>query len=315
MNYRKLNTFSNLFFALVLFIGLIYSVFLFKLFVETAPGFVMLLVFLLDSVRYGYNVLSVQSLNLLLITSLISVATQVLIYRYVKAVLLMYKIVEGTRHFTKKLLLVSVKDKVVTFKSESISSFTSGLLHPRLHLPANLKRIHSSLEVKAITLHERQHILAFDPLKSLIVNGIRDILPAFPFKKWVFERYGILVELSADAYAEKVLNKRLPIVSALYKQYQDGSVKITPAIGFLNSQSERIHVLVGKKNAEIRRPLLISSVVVTTLFLGTLLIKNKDIFYNCPHLNSCIESVIVPKTNGSGSLETGIVWSLINSHL
>ncbi|TRZ51997.1 M56 family peptidase [bacterium] len=305
MNYRKLKTFSNLFFVFIVFIGLIYTVFLFKLFVETAPGLVMLLVFIVNSVRYGYSILSVQSLNLLLITSLISATTQILIYRYVKTLLLMFKIVGGTRHFTKKLQPASIEDKMVIFSSESISAFTSGLLHPRIHLPANLKKMHSKEEVRAITLHEKQHSLAFDPLKGLVINGIKDILPGFPFKKWVFGHYFVLVELTADAYVEKILNKRLPIISALYKQYRSNSVGVSPAVGFSSRQSERIHVLVGKKRIEIKRPLLVSSIVVTTLFVGTLLIKNKDVFYNCPHLNLCIESAVAPITNNS----------ILNSHL
>jgi len=298
MNYRKLKTFSNLFFVFIVFIGLIYTVFLFKLFVETASGLVMLLVFIPDSMRYGYSILSIQSLNLLLITSLVNIVTQVLIYRYVKTLLLMFKVVGGTRHFTKKLQSVSVKDKMVIFSSESISAFTSGLLHPRIHLPANLKKIHSKEEVRAITLHEKQHSLAFDPLKSLVINGIKDILPGFPFKKWVFGHYFVLIELTADAYAENKLNKRLPIVSALYKQYKNNNFGIIPTVGFQNSQPERIRVLVGKKGVETNRPLLVSSIVVVTLFVGTLLLKDKDIFYNCPHINLCIENLVAPISNG-----------------
>lgn len=314
MNYRKLNSFSNLFFVFLLFVGLIYTVFLFKLFLDTSPGLVMLLIFLMDAVQYGYSMVSIQSLGVLLVSSLISITTQVLIYRYVKALLSAAKIVGGTRHFTKSLELVSIKDKVVIFSSDSIRAFTSGLLHPRIHLPKNLKETNSGLEAKAIMLHEKQHTLAFDPFKSWVIGGIKEILPGFPFKKWIFGHYDVLVELTADAYAEKVLNKKLPIISALYKQYQDSGKNIIPAVGFSNSQSERIHILVGKKRAEIRRPLLVSSVVVMTLFVGTLLIRNKNLFYSCPHLNSCIVNVIAQKTNNFGVSEIEAAQSILGSH-
>ncbi|HAI22392.1 TPA: hypothetical protein DCP77_01430 [Candidatus Collierbacteria bacterium] len=314
MNYRKLNSFSNLFFVFLVFVGLIYTVFLFKLFLDTSPGLVMLLIFLMDAIRYGYSMVSIQSLGVLLVSSLISITTQVLIYRYIKALLMTLKIVGGTRHFTKSLELVSIKDKIVTFSSSSIRAFTSGLLHPRIHLPKNLKETNSSLEVKAIMLHEKQHTLAFDPFKSWVVGGIKEILPGFPFKKWIFGHYDVLVELTADAYAEKILNKRLPIISALYKQYEGSGKNIIPAVGFSNSQSERIHILVGKERVKIKGPLVVSSVVVMTLFVGTLLTRNKDLFYSCPHLDSCILNVIAQKTSNFGVSEIEAAQSVLGSH-
>lgn len=164
-----------------------------------------------------------------------------------------------------------------------------------MYLPSDLKNTLSKDEIRAIVLHEQQHRLAFDPLKSLIVTFINQFIPPFPFKTWIFGYLSVLSELAADAYAEKTLKKRLPIISALYKQKQIHDIENLSTIGFSNSQSERIHILVGSRKINIKTPFLISFVVAATLFTGTALIKDRRIFYSCEHLGACVDSVLAPK--------------------
>lgn len=294
MNYKKLNIFSNIYFVFLTLVGVIYSVFVFKLFIETAPGFVMLLIYFVDTLKHGYSLEKVDSLNLLLVTSSISVIAQYLIYRLIRATLIVYKQVISTQEFTRNLKITSINNNLVIVKNHSSKAFTSGLFHPRIHLPQKLNDSLSKDEISAIIFHETQHCKSFDPLKGVVINFINTSIPSFPFKKWIFGYQNVLAELTADAYAESRLKKRLPIVSALLKQYEDSSGLIYSAVGFSSSQSERIHILVGKKKIEIKTPLLLILVIGATLFTGAVFMEGKRIFYSCPHINSCVKSVLVP---------------------
>ncbi len=294
MNLRKLNLLSNFYFTFLVCMGLVYLVFLIKLFLETAPGFVMLLVYVLDFLRNGYQAQKVDSLDLLIVTSLISVMTQLLIFILIRAVLSLLRNIKETQGFVDGLKKISIDKKLVVFSSRSVKAFTVGLFSPKIYLPENLTKIMSDLEIKAITFHEEQHCLSKDPLRGLIIGFIKQYLPSFPFKRWIFDYYKVLSELTADAYAQKKLNQKLPIVSALFKQFQENDISRMSMVGFFDSQSERIHVLISKKRINVSGPFLASLIVATTLFTGTILLKDKQVFYSCPHLNSCIESVIMP---------------------
>lgn len=294
MNYKKLNIFSNIYFLFLTSVEVIYSVFLLKLFVETAPGFVMLLIYLVDILKHSYSFEKVDSLNLLLISSGISVLAQFLLYRLLKAILITYKKVNDTKDFTRNIKVLSVDGTLITVKTLSSKAFTSGLFHPRIHIPAKLRESLSKDEIEAIILHETQHTRAYDPLKGVIVNFFYKSIPGFPFKKWIFGYHSVLTELAADAYAESKLKKRLPIISALLKQYEEKTDLTYSTVGFSNSQSERIHILVGKKKIELKAPLMLTFIIGTTLLTGTLLMKEKQVFYNCPHINSCVNSILTP---------------------
>ncbi len=294
MNYKKLNIFSNIYFIFLTLVGVVYSVFVFKLFIETAPGFVMLLIYFVDTLKHGYSLEKVDSLSLLLVTSSISLITQFLIYRLIRATLVVYKQVISTKEFTRNLKITSVTDNLVTIGNHSSKAFTSGLFHPRIHLPQKLNESLSKDEVRAIMLHETQHCKSYDPLKGVVVNFINKSIPGFPFKKWIFGYQNVLAELTADAYAESKLKKRLPIISALLKQHEENAVLAYSAVGFSSSQSERIHILVGKKKIEIKTPLILTFIIGITLLTGTLMMKDKQVFYSCPHINLCVNTILTP---------------------
>lgn len=294
MNYKKLNIFSNIYFVFLTLVGVIYSVFVLKLFIETAPGFVMLLIYFVDTIKHGYSLDKVDSLYLLLITSSISVLTQFLLYKLIKAIFITYKQVIDTREFTRNLKISSVKKTLVMVDTFSTKAFTSGLIHPRIHLPSQLSKLLSKEEVKAIIFHETQHCKSYDPLKGVVISFLRESIPGFPFKKWIFGYHNVLTELAADSYAENRLKGRHQIVSALLKQYEENTILAFSAVGFSSSQSERIHILVGKKKIEIKTPLMLTLVIGATLFTGVAFMEGKRIFYSCPHINSCINSVLVP---------------------
>lgn len=294
MNYKKLNIFSNIYFVFLALVGVIYTVFVFKLFIETAPGFVMLLIYFVDILKHGYSLEKVDSLSLLLVTSSISVITQLLIYRLIRAIFVVYKQVINTKEFTRNLKTVSINDSLVTLENHSSKAFTSGLFHPRIHLPSKLNESLSKDEISAIIFHETQHCRSYDPLRGVIINFIYKSILDFPFRRWIFGYHNVLAELTADAYAESKLNKRLPIISALLKQHEENTVLAYSSVGFSSSQSERIHILVGKKKIEIKTPLILTFIIGITLLTGTLLMKDKQVFYNCPHINSCVNTIFTP---------------------
>jgi len=141
-------------------------------------------------------------------------------------------------------------------------------------------------------VHEVNHAKSRDPLRTLIVMMIERSLPFFPGKEKFIKYFYTLVEVCADKRAEEKLKNRTPLVTALYKRLEKENRAVWMAgISFFNSQSERISLLVGKK--ELNKKLvfgLAGGTVVAVMMFSYLVTKAN--FYNCPHLSMCLSAIV-----------------------
>ncbi len=303
MKFPKLNLISNIYFIFLLLFGVGYLYFLIYLLVKTAPGLVMFLIFVANSLQDHYSLLEVKPLDVLLVSTLINLISQYLVFRFIKACRKSINSIAATKKYVEK---IKANKKLIT------SPFTFGFLNPEVYLPTNLSDNHSKDEVKAITLHEEKHQRYRDPLKKIIVNLIADMFPKFPTKKYIFGYNETLFELSADAYAEDVLQARKPIVSALMKEYLrfDSDITIT---GFANSQNERISVLVGKKKIAPMSGLVLISIFLFSTMVGLNSLESQNLFYSCPHINLCLESIL-PFSMQMNGPSTDSLKTVMSSH-
>lgn len=281
MNYGQLQRLSGMYFWTILAIGVTYSALIVWVFLETFPGAIMLLVYLLDS--YGPTSQLWISLGFWLVSGM-------LIGKILASGIKTLRVVAKTRTFVRALKVISQKGNKVIFDSTSGEIFAAGFWHPKIFISNGLPKIHSANEIKAMVMHEENHVQLRDPLRITLVTMVDRSLPGFPGKAKLVGYFYTLVEVCADKKAEEKLNTRLPLISALYKRMAIGNKALLAGISFFNSQSERINLLIGKKmlNKNIVLGVAYSTVVGVVVFS---ILATQLNFYNCPHLSLCLSAI------------------------
>lgn len=281
MNFSQLQRLSGLYFWTILTIGVTYSALIVWVFLKTFPGAVMLSVYLLES--YGPTSQLWVSLGFWLVSVM-------LIGKILASGLKTLRVVAKTRMFVRALKIVSQKGNKVTFDSTSGEIFAAGFWHPKIFISNGLSKIHSASEIKAMVVHEENHVQLRDPLRTTLVMMVDKSLPGFPGKAKLVGYFYTLVEVCADKKAEEKLNTRLPLISALYKRMAIGNKATLAGISFFNSQSERISLLIGEKRFDknIVWGVAYSTAVGVVVFS---ILATKLNFYDCPHLSLCLSAV------------------------
>lgn len=290
MNYQKLNRLSGLYFWVILTIGLLYFSSIVWLFFKTYAGTSMLAVYLFDSKKYGYSLEDFKIMPTLWVTLSFWLLSLLLILRTITSLIRTSKMILKTRNFILNLKILSRKNNKVIFDSDSGEIFTAGLFFPQIYIASGLRKLHTTKEVKAMLLHEQNHVKSKDPLKTSIVAMVSGSLPYFPGKPELIKHFYTLVEVSADKRAEERLKNKLPLVSALRKRLEIGNKMLSAGISYFNSQSERIGILVGVKKLNKNLVYAVGYVTVVGFLMFSYLATKID-FYNCPHLSLCWSSV------------------------
>ena len=290
MNYRKLNKLSSLYFGAILAVGVTYWASISWIFLKTLPGTLMLMVYFLDSRKYGYGLESYGAMSQLWVSLGLWLLSLTLILRTLVAGLKMIRMIGKTRKFVGGLKIVSQTGKRVVFDSESGEIFTAGLWSPKIYVANGLRKMHTAKELRAMVMHEENHTQSKDPLRTALVMMIERSLPGFPWKAKLAGYFYTLVEVCADKKAEERLKNRRPLITALYKRLAVGSRAISAGIIFFNSHSERIGLLVGNRKLNKNVFFGMVYVTITGVAVFSYLVTQVN-FYNCPHLAMCLSAI------------------------
>ncbi len=294
MNYRKLNIITDIYFVLILVLGIVYFMFLIFSFVKIFPAFAMQIIFIVDSIKFGHDLIAFVLTRTFIINFVPGLLLFGLCIRLFYSVFILLKNIIQTFDITRNLKVVKINTLFLEFKSNFSSIFTIGFLFPQIYLSSKIFKTHTRQELDAMVQHEVNHQRQRHPLKIFVSNFIKSIIPSIPGKNWLFESYLSLTEISSDSFSENIIKTKLPLVSALSK-FQESTFEMLPvSISYFNSQSERIKVLVGQKKQSQNISMFYGTCVIAFILFSSLSIKNSNIFYECRHLISCVETLISP---------------------
>ncbi|MFN8499895.1 MAG: M56 family metallopeptidase [Anaerolineae bacterium] len=161
---------------------------------------------------------------------------------------------------------------------ERAFAFCYGVTRPRVCVSSALVEMLTPIEMEAVLLHERHHLVSRDPLKVLLSRALGTGLFFLPAARDLRDRYMVGKEIAADASAAQAVQSELPLASALLKllsQGDQGLPSTVAAIGAFNVTEERIQRIlkggaVGRASLE-RRRLLASTLVVVAIFAASYL--------------------------------------------
>jgi beta-lactamase regulating signal transducer with metallopeptidase domain len=122
------------------------------------------------------------------------------------------------------------------------SVFVAGLSRPDIFCDAALLDDLDDDEVSAVTLHERAHQLARDPLRNAVVAAVAPLLLRFLRGRDWLQRRAAAREIAADRYAMANGVDRRAIASALLKVPPAGAAH---AAGFGSAVDLRLQALLG----------------------------------------------------------------------
>lgn len=283
---NKLSLQRNFAFIFILILGIIYSVFLSIAFEKIFAGFFMQPIFLIDTFKNHHENIFKLIFSYSFFVNLFSgIVLFYLLGRLIKAL------------FSSSIKLFKTKkfiNKLSTEKSNIPFAFTFGFLSPKIFISPKLNEKLSTEEFNAVLLHEQKHQKNYDPLKDFIVDLVKNILPEFPKKSWLFGNYSALVEIVCDQYSEKYLKSKTPLISALLKINNNQNVT-NFCINNFSSQSERIKILTEQKQPVYRTFFAFNSILLSIFLLGSLTLSQSNLFYKCSHLVQCVEVLLTPK--------------------
>lgn len=303
MSYKKLNFISNFYFYLIFLSGFFYTALLIIAFGKIIPALTMQIIFLLDALKFGDNIVGLITSQLFLLNVIPGIFLIGLIIRFSKTLIKFTKSIWYGNRLISNLEIIEATKEFFKFKSSESLIFTSGFFKPKIFISSTIFKTHTLEEIKAMIQHEMNHKNNFHPFKIFVANFIKSILPAILGKKWLIDNYLIMVEVSSDQFSENKINNKLPLVSALLKFQHQGFDSIVAGVSCFNSQSERIKILVGQKKQWIRIPVAYYSLVLVVILSSTLMMKNSNLFFDCKHLLKCVEILVTPN---SQSLITSI---------
>lgn len=290
---------KKLSFLIIVFIGINYLVLLAISTIRVMPGFLMQLIFLIDALMLGIDLselLKQESFYLNLISGLI---TLFLISISIRALIKGFASILKTRRFINTLNILDMQDGYVYIENDFNHAFTAGLFSPKIYLSDKILENLTEIEITAVKEHEQFHKKTFDPLLKVVVDYVKTTLPYFPFKKHLFDSYEVLVELSADSYAEQKLNTKKHVVTALNKMLDLSNYNKHLSFSSFSLKNERIPILVETKIFKTKSYFMFFFFVLFSVMFNTYLISNTNIFLECQHIVECVNALFSQATNGT----------------
>jgi hypothetical protein len=283
---------KNISFVIIVLLGINYFVLLLVSAIKILPGFLMQLIFLIDSIRTQVSLgdLFTQHTFYLHIISGIGVITLILlaIRSVIRSILNIYR----TYRFIRNLSVIDTQNDYVYIENDFSHAFTAGILRPKIYISDQLIETLSEQELHAVKEHEQFHRKTLDPLMKILADFVKSILPYFPFKKHLFDSYEVLVELSADTYAESKLNTKKHVVTALSKMINISNYDKHLSLSSFSLNNERIPILVESKVFKTRAYFIFFIFSLFVIMINTYLISNTNIFLECQHIAECINALI-----------------------
>lgn len=271
--------------------GVFYTLFLFTFFLQIAKScFTNLLLYFNQDISWSRFLTSkdflINSLGILFFTILLSK----FVFALVK---ISYKIYLTNSKISKLSYTLHNNIRLIT---EPGIVFTAGFLKPQVYISKDLKTKLSKKEFNAVLNHELKHKKDFDPLKKVILEFLKDILPSLPFKNEIFGSLNLIIELCADEYANKTSEKE-SIVKALVKIIKTSDYYNLSLSGF-NEQKERINILTGNNLFNHKRFIYMIIFLLSVTIYPAFFIANNSYFNKCDNLESCYSEYMNLRQNG-----------------
>lgn len=108
-------------------------------------------------------------------------------------------------------------EDVIECESDEVIAFCYGFFQPKICISSTLVKLLDRSELRAVLMHEKQHVKNYEPLKLFIVIYFQNILFIFPGIKKLARKYLTLSELSADERACIKPKNKSKLASAIYK--------------------------------------------------------------------------------------------------
>jgi Zn-dependent protease with chaperone function len=113
---------------------------------------------------------------------------------------------------------LGLTQRMVVLSTEVPIAFCFGLLRPRICVSTGLLATLTDKELKAVLLHEDHHQRHYDPLRTLVVDGVAAVLFFLPIVAEWRDLFRTATELAADRHAIRTTG-RAPLAGALHKLF------------------------------------------------------------------------------------------------
>lgn len=187
--------------------------------------------------------------------------------------------VKPSSKLTETARSINLLGKVVEVQQSKSEIFCYGFFKPRICITSRLVRRVSKNQLRAILLHEKNHLASRDPLKIFIINVVKKCLPFFPGLKKLIKQFEIGLELSADERATNHFREVKPLGKALLKIAEDNkehrenfhAQSQEAAVTYLGVTEARIDRLLSRSSSShftILKPMVgISILLIAGLFI------------------------------------------------
>lgn len=146
--------------------------------------------------------------------------------------------------------------KIIVIKDHSLFALTYGFIRPRIVISTKMLECFDQEEITAVLLHEYAHLKRFDPLRSLIINIIKNSLPFVPIFKKMHHFIHVWMEIDADQYAMRHMGSPYALGSVLYKCASSNHQRFPIGVGFADDPiNYRIQKLI-EPSSHIKVPIL-----------------------------------------------------------
>ena len=140
---------------------------------------------------------------------------------WVKTVRFNHSVKKRQLNFSTKLLAVAtsldLQDRVMVVDSESLDIYCFGLLKPRICLTTKVIDQVSKRELRAILLHEKNHLVSHDSIKLFFAGIIKQSLFFLPGLSQLLKQFETGIELAADERATNNFQEVQPLSKALVR--------------------------------------------------------------------------------------------------
>jgi beta-lactamase regulating signal transducer with metallopeptidase domain len=143
---------------------------------------------------------------------------------------------------------LGVGDRVDVVATDAAFAVTHGLWRPRILLSAGLVDVLDAAELTAVLVHERQHLVARDPLRLLGARLLAGYGWFLPLLRWWTERLALRRELAADR-AATTRTGVAAVAGALLKLADRAAPATVMAANPAGNLPERIAHLEGQRPA------------------------------------------------------------------
>lgn len=189
------------------------------------------------------------------------------------------RMVKSSTKLTEAARSINLLGKVVEVQQSKSEIFCYGFFAPNICITSKLVQRVSKNQLRAILLHEKNHLASHDPLKIFIINVVKKSLPFFPGLKKLINQFEIGLELSADERATnnfrevKSLGKALLKIaeenqghhSDISKQFQDVAVTY---LGVTEARIDRLLNMSSFSHFTMFKPMVgIGVLLIASLFI------------------------------------------------